>query len=212
MKLKNVFSAIFAAIGLVAFWAAIVLSFTSLNAGPVMLKPPQEARAQATALMDAVCRGDYEQASSCILGNPGLGMDREAADEVGGLFWEAFEESRTYELVGDCAASDVGLTQKVRLTCLDVRSVTENLQERSRKLLEQRIEEAEDVTEIYDEDNDYKEEFVMDVLYEAAEEALKQDREDMTVELTLSLVYQNGQWWVAADDALLGAISGGILY
>ena len=33
-----------------------------------------------------------------------------------------------------------------------------------------------------------------------------------TVELTIQISYQDGSWWVIADNALLDAISGGILY
>ena len=52
----------------------------------------------------------------------------------------------------------------------------------------------------------------MDVLYDAAEMALKEDAKMITTELTLNLSYQNEQWWIAADRELLDAISGGILY
>ena len=34
----------------------------------------------------------------------------------------------------------------------------------------------------------------------------------MTVDLTVKLSYQDGKWWVVADEALYNAISGGILY
>ena len=34
----------------------------------------------------------------------------------------------------------------------------------------------------------------------------------MTAELTVNMEYQNGQWWIIGDRALLDAISGGILY
>ena len=79
-------------------------------------------------------------------------------------------------------------------------------------MLEKRVEEAADISEVYDENNEYREEFVMDVLYEAARQALEEDAVTRTVELTIQLVYSEGQWWVVADSALLDAISGGILY
>lgn len=95
---------------------------------------------------------------------------------------------------------------------MDVTSVTVNLKERSQTLLEQRVAEAVDVSEIYDENNEYREDFVMAVLRSAVEDALKEDARKMTVELTVKLSYQDGSWWVVADEALLDAISGGILY
>lgn len=90
--------------------------------------------------------------------------------------------------------------------------MTVNLKERSQTLLEQRVAEAVDVSEIYDENNEYREDFVMAVLRSAVEDALKEDARKMTVELTVKLSYQDGSWWVVADEALLDAISGGILY
>ena len=78
--------------------------------------------------------------------------------------------------------------------------------------LEQRVLDAVDVSEIYDENNEYREDFVMSVLKDAVADALEEDAKKMTVELTVNLSYQNGKWWVVADEALLDAISGGILY
>ena len=91
-------------------------------------------------------------------------------------------------------------------------SLTAESKERSRALLEKRVAQAKDTSEVYDENNDYREAFVMDVLYTATKEALKQDAKEQTVELTLQLSYQDGTWWVVADEKLLDAISGGILY
>ena len=95
---------------------------------------------------------------------------------------------------------------------MDVTSVTAVLKDRSQALLEQRVEEAENLEDVYDEKLQYREDFVMDVLYDAAEMALKEDAKMITTELTLNLSYQNEQWWIAADRELLDAISGGILY
>ena len=66
--------------------------------------------------------------------------------------------------------------------------------------------------DVYDENLQYREDFVMSVLYDAAEAALKEDAKTMTMELTINMVYQNETWWIIADRNLLDAISGGILY
>ena len=212
MKLRRIIAALFAAAGLAAAIAGVSVSFRYKNALPILLTPPEEAQHQVTALMDAVCRADYETASKSIVGNPNLGVDRDAADEVGILIWDAFAQSMSYELVGECTDTEDGLAQEVTFTCMDITSVTSVLKERSRALLEKRVAQAKDTSEVYDENNDYREAFVMDVLYTATKEALKQDAKEQTVELTLQLSYQDGTWWVVADEKLLDAISGGILY
>ena len=117
--------------------------------------------------------------------------------------------------MGDCYATDAGLAQDVTFTCLDFSSVTASLQSRAQELLVQRVAEAEgteDADTIYDEKGDYREDFVMDVLYDAAVAALEEDAATMNTELTVSMTYQDGKWWIIADKNLLDAISGGILY
>ena len=51
----------------------------------------------------------------------------------------------------------------------------------------------------------------LDALFTAAKEALKRDARQTSWDLTLNLVYENGQWWIMPEQALLRAISGGIL-
>ncbi len=210
--LKYIASTLLAVVGITAAAAAVYICTQFVDAKPMLLTPPDVARNEVVVLMDAVAAGDYEKASRSIYGTPGLGVDREAADEVGVLIWEAFQSSISYELRGDCYTTEQGLAQDVSVSCMDVASVTENLKERSQTLLEQRVAEAEDVSEIYDENNEYREDFVMAVLRDAVVDALAEDAREITMELTVKLSYQDGKWWVVADEALLDAISGGILY
>lgn len=210
--IKKILSAIFVVIGIAAAAMAVNVGLSNKDADPVLLAPPEAATHQVTGLMDAVCSGDFDKASTYLLGQPGLGVDREASDEVGVLIWETFCDSMSYELVGECYATEEGLSQNVTLTYMDVTSITAVLKDRSQALLEQRVAEAENLEDVYDEELQYREDFVMDVLYDAAVAALEEDAKTITTELTLNLSYQNEQWWIAADRELLDAISGGILY
>jgi hypothetical protein len=95
---------------------------------------------------------------------------------------------------------------------MDITSVTAVLKDRSWTLLETRVAEADDPDDIYDENMQYREDVVLDVLYDAAAAALKEDAKTLTVDVTVNMVYQNEAWWIVADRNLLDAISGGILY
>ncbi len=212
MKMKRLFAAIFALIGIFTAATAIYIAANFTDRDPQLLTPPTVARSKVVMMMNAVCAGDYEQASQTILGTPSLGVDRDAADETGAMIWEAFRESLSFELVGECYPTADGLAQNVLLTGLDIESVTVNLKDRSQTLLEQRVLDAEDISEIYDENNEYCEAFVLEVLHDAVQQALEEDATERTVELTVKLCYHDGSWWVVADNALLDAISGGILY
>lgn len=211
MRKMNFLSGLFGLLGFCAVGLGLFLAMGNRDAKPVLLTAPEAARTQITRTMDALCQGDYDTAGENLHGNPDLGMTREAAEPVGALVWDAFVESFAYELSGDCYTTDGGLAQDVVIRGLDIDSVTENLGARSQALLEQRVENAENPAQLYDENNDFREDLVMEVLFEAARQALEQDAEEKTWEITVNLVYENGQWWILPENALLEAISGGIL-
>lgn len=211
MKLSKVMGALFGAAGVCAAVLCVSLAFQKMDASPVLVEQPESAREQVAVLMEAVSNNDYAAASAVLQGNPVFGADREPADAVSGMIWDAFVESVSYELVGELYATDSGVAQNITITALDMNSVTVNLKERSETLLEQRVEEAEDPDEVYDENNEYREDFVMQVLYDAAEQALKEDAKLVTSEVAIYMTYENGQWWIVADSALLSAITGGVL-
>ncbi len=205
------FSGIFGLMGLGLAVFGVWLALSNQNVGPVLKEQPEAARNQVVTMLDALCAGDYETVSGCLYGNPGLGMDREAQDEVGRLFWDALADSFSYEIRSDFHATDSGVAMDILISAMDIDSVTINLRQRAQTLLEQRIGQAKDTSEIYDENNEYREDFVMDALYDAAREALAEDATDVSWEITLNLIYQDGQWWIMPEAKLLQAISGGIL-
>lgn len=209
---KKILSLIFVIIGIAAAVFAVNLSLENKDADPVLVSPPEEAKLQVVGLMDAVCAADFDKASTYLQGQPELGVDRDATDPVGVLIWEALCDSMSYELVGECYATEEGLAQNLTVSYMDITSVTATLKQRSEALLEQRVAEAEDIYDVYDENMQYREDVVMEVLYAAAQDALAEDATTTTVDLTVNMVYQNEIWWIIADTNLLDAISGGILY
>lgn len=211
MRRIRFFSAIFGLIGIAAASLGVYLALTNIYSAPELLEEPATARQQVQTLFDALCQGDYDTVSSCLYGQPKLGMDREAADPVGQLFWNAMRESYSWETRGEFHATDSGVSLDVSVSALDFDSMTRNLRTRAQALLEERVLSAEDTSEIYDENNEYREEFVMAVLHDAAGDALKEDAEMIRWELTLNLIYENGQWWIMPEQDLLEALSGGIL-
>lgn len=211
MRKMGFFSVLFGLLGLFAAGAGIFLALTNRDAGPVLVEQPQAARARVQTMLDALCEGDWNTVSSSLYGTPDLGLDRDAADPVGQLFRQAVEDSYTYELAEDFHATDSGVSLDVVITALDLDCVTVNLRDRAQAKLEQRIREADDPDEVYDENNEFREEFVMGALYDAALEALEQDAQTISWEITLNLIYQNDRWWIMPEQTLLEAISGGIL-
>lgn len=211
MKSSRIISIVFGILGAVAAVLALWLSLSSRNAEPVMLRRPEGAGVCARQMLDAVCAGDYSGAGACFYGSPKMQSGAETESESGRLIWDAFIDSLDYELVGESYVSEQGISQKVKLHRLDFSSVTERLAERSQALLTKRVEEATDVTEIYSSGTNYREDFVLGVLRDATLDALREDSRFVDEEIVLNMIYDQGRWWVLADQALMNAISGGVV-
>lgn len=211
MNKLRFFSVVFGLLGTCVAAFGIWLALNNRDASPVLVQQPEAAGSQVQTMLDALCGQDYDTVSATLYGTPGLGLGRDAKDPVGQLLWDAFADSVSYELVGEFYVTDSGVARNVIITGLDMDAVTQNLRERSQTLLEQRVAQAEDTSEIYDENNEYREEFVKAVLYDAAQDALREDAATIVWEFPLNLIYENGQWWIMPEDALLEAISGGLL-
>lgn len=209
MKISKFFAAVFAVFAVAAAAAVIVVCVYALNSTPVLLQASDEALQTVDVLMDAVAEGNYNKAGTIMYGMPDLGV-HEASDEVGQMVWDSFVGSISYELVGGFHATDSGLAQNVKITSLDMKTVAGKLGTYAEELLTQRVEEAEDMSQVYDENNEYREDFVMSVLLDAAKKALEQDAVYHEQEITLNLVFKQGQWWIMPEQPLLSAISGGI--
>lgn len=210
MKFSKFFAGLFALLGICVAAATVWLCLQVLDKEPVLLKEPTAAVEQVDKLFRAVCEDDYAAASKLLYGEPDLGGDREHMEKISALIWDAYVDSFRYELVGSCTPTDIGVAQQVKISCLDITSVTAGLQDRARQLLQQRVAEAEEVEEIYDENNNYRPDFVDGVVTDAAREALKEDASYLEAELTVELVYTAGQWWILPEQDLMHAISGGI--
>ena len=89
-------------------------------------------------------------------------------------------------------------------------AATEALQIRARNLLEQRINEADDMEDIYDENNEFRQDFLDAIVVDAVRETVAQDAQYLEADLTVNLAFTDGKWWIVADDALVSFISGGM--
>ena len=210
MRISKVFAAFFALLGAAVGVLTVFACLHCLHWEPVLVEVPHMAVNRVDAMFQAVCDDDYVAAASLMYGQPDLGAERPEEDSISSQIWDAYVDSVGYELTGDCYATDTGVAQRVQISYLDITSVTDGLQLRARELLQQRVLEAEDVDQIYDGNNDYRQDFVDAVVADAARQALIQDAQYMETELTVNLVYHQGQWWILPDEALMQAISGGI--
>ena len=201
-----------AALGLVLAITVIFTVGTAMHSLPVILKQPEGAQTCAEKLMHAVCSGDYDTVSQCLQGNPDFTVPKELDNPAADLMWDAYRRSFTYRFLTDTYADDTGLAIDVAITCLDLSAVLESTQKHAQTILKHRVARAEDAAEIYDENQHFREELLVEVMRNATVEALQEhaDRREVTA-LTLHMLYEQGQWWVAADVELLQILSGDIV-
>ena len=201
MKVKKFLAWLFGLLGVALMAGTFFLCLTSLDAQPKLVQIPVQARQCTEDLMESLCGGDYAAAQTLLVGNPDLGLDREPENEVAALIWQAFEESLTYEFDGDCYATEKGLARNVKVSGLHLVSVNAVMKDKAAGLLDPAMA---------DENGIYSEEYKQQVLLKAAEAAVKEDGAQVTYDVTLQLVFRDGQWLIAADETLLAAISGGL--
>ena len=209
--LKKILAALFLAAGLVIGGFSVWLGLSNRDASPVLAAPDPAAQSRITGFLDSICAGDYDLAESLLFGAPSLGMSRPPQDAAGVILWKAMEESRKYSLLGDCYATDRGLAQDVSLEYLDFSSVAEPLGRRAKALLSQAVENAEDISQIYDEQNNYREDLVMRILQDAVVQSIAQDARTVKTTFTINLIFTDGAWWILPEKPMLEAVSGGLL-
>lgn len=184
------------------------LSLTHLDREPEILKQPTAALVQVDALMDALCSADFEAASQYLYGSPKLLAQPEG--EAAQALWNAYMESFQYTRSEECYASSDGLAVDISLSMLDLDSVTGSLHQYCQTMLDAAAEHTEDPNQVYEEDGQYRQEFVMEIFRQALDQALKDNASCIQKPLTLHLIYENKRWWIAPEEALLSCLSGNL--
>lgn len=200
--MKKLFSGLFAVVGTILMAGTAVLCLLSLNAKPHILEFPQEASRQAQAFADAVSRGDLESAGLCLYGQPDLTADASWEEDAKGKIWDAYLESLSCTPYRDPEAVDDGISWTVQMKMLDVSALMESWQQQTAALLAQQEAPEEE------EQQEQATQAVEEALAYGLEKALAGERKTLTKEVTLNLIYRDGQWWVSPDTALLQILSG----
>ena len=208
MKITKILSAFFAVMA-VALIAATAAGYVYFHQTPPMIQTSQEdAEVRTELLMEALCKADYAAAGESLYGSPELQWDPEVASELGALLWEAYSGSMTYEFSGPCYATGDGLFRDVTVTVLDIPALCQKVGERFQALMEPYLVEVEYGSEAFDENGVLRQEFSEGKLRKAVEQVLLLRNSYASHQITLELVYQNGQWWVMPKQNLIDIVAG----
>ncbi len=210
MKLARIVAGLFGILGTGLMVFSIGLCFVSLDAQPQIRELPAGAEECTQAVMEAFQAGDLNTLSGLLYGQPDLGENRKPENADAQMVWDAYRNSVSYEFLGDCYVSGEYICRDVSVTYLDVSSVTQGLSQRAHALLTARVEAAEDMAELYDEHNEFREDLMTDVMQDALVRCLAEDGVLVTQEVTLTLVHQGDSWRAVPEEGLFAALSGGL--
>ena len=208
MKIARFFACVFACIGIVLLIGSMGFLLWNRNAGVRVLELPQEAVAVSEDFVQALNEGNLEAAAQLMYGQPDLGVQGVPEAPETALLWDAFRSSIAFELTADWAVEQGSFVCSGTITHLDVSTIVGKFPERAKSLMDQKIAAAENLTEIYDEQNNFRQELVEQVLQEALQQTLAQDGETATRDVSLKLVNRDGRWWVIPHQNLLQILTG----
>ena len=208
MKIARFFAYVFACIGILLLIGSMGFFLLNRNADVRVLELPREAVSCSEDFARALNDGDLEAAAQYVYGQPDLGVDTVPENPESALLWEAFVNSISFEFPGNCYMEQNTLIRRGSITTLDISSVIGKLRESVQSLLDQRIASAQSLEEIYDAQNQFREDLVTQILDQALQQALAQDGQTVTREVTLKLVNRDDRWWVVPDQNLLQILTG----
>lgn len=211
MKLGKILAPVFAVLGLILMITTTGVCLMSLDAQP-RGEVPQEAADCAVAMLNAIAQGDFSAAAEKMYGTPDLGVSENLTAEAAAV-WEIFRTGIRCSIPAGTeqyTVSGSSFAVEAEVSVPQIASITDSLTAHARDLMNERIAAAEEMADIYDENNDFRQDVIEAVMAQAMDLALEEEPEYQTCKTTLGLVRENGRWWVVPDETLLKTLAGGL--
>lgn len=170
-----------------------------------------EAQQTVTEFFNALAAQDYLRANEMLSGVSTLGLERAPQTEDAAAVWHTLEEVRNYSLYGDCKAASGGAVQQLVYTTLDLDALSEAVKAGTEAKVEE-LAASLPAEEIYDGEGGYLTSFTERAYLEALEAELAHPADySRMVGLNIRLVRSGDDWLIVPDDALYGALTGGLV-
>lgn len=180
---------IFAVAGTILLVGAILLCFASKDSSTKILENPEGAIACSDRLQACLEAGDLDGVGKLLYGTPDLGAAGTPEDPCAARLWQAYCESLSLTYHRLCLV-DGELCREGELTVLNVAGVTEGMQRRARAALAGQSSGEEGETAPPDS---------REILMNALEDALREDGETIRKDVSVKLIFRDGQWWAIPD-------------
>ncbi len=211
MKLGKILAPVFAVLGLILMITTTGVCLMSLDAQP-RGEVPQEAADFAVAMLNDIAQGDFSAAAEKMYGTPDLGVDENLTEEAAAV-WKIFRTGIRCSIPAGTEQHTVsgnGFAVEAEVSVPQIASITDSLTAHARDLMNERIAAAEEMADIYDENSEFRQDVIEEVMAQAMTLALQEEPEYQTFRTTLGLIREDDRWWVVPDDTLLKALSGGL--
>lgn len=205
--IRRVFGKLLTVLGLLVLAFTAWLAFSNRNAPVRLTQFPEEAQEKTQLLAQAVNDGDLAAAGNLIYGQPELDAAPAFDNDFQKEIWELYRASLQWSFSQDCQAGDSCLYREGTVSSLDISALISRVKERYETLFP-KLAEEKGPQHVYNADHSYREAFVMEVLLEALHQVAKRPLPQTQHTVTLRLVYQDAQWWIQPDSALMDVFSG----
>ena len=148
MKKRRILAAFFGILAAAGAAVTLMLALTARGRQTMMLKEDPRIMTCAQNFLDKLCGMDLEGASAELLGAPELNMVSDQ-DGVKKILWDRYWGGLEATLEGKPYAQGSFLTVNARITYPDMDAVIRQMGELTQTRLRQRVDEAENVSEVY---------------------------------------------------------------
>ena len=163
----------------------------------------------ASGFFNALCLREWRTAAWYVRGEPELGLDRTPEDELEAEIWNAFLRSWSWQAGEGERIDKLHAAQTVYFTCLSQKKLMEGVNDEIRDLLAIRVDQTEDLREVYTEEGDFRDDVVHQALSQTVEQRLEKPEKYMvSVPVTVHLTYQDNRWQVEPEESLWQVLSG----
>lgn len=211
MKTRYLISSILIVLGLLLGLGTVMMAVTAIDAPVRLIGTPEEALERVQTMMDAICDGDYETASTQIYGSPDLGSSPENADETVFLIWDTYRKSFSYDIQSEPRPDDSGVSIDVIVRSLDVSAVLGELGSAVQARIDETRNAAQDDEAGFRASSSLRREEVEGILQQTLAEALEKQEHFQEQLMTIDLIYDRGQWWARPNGDLMDMLAGSFL-
>ena len=181
------------------------------ESAPAAAEGLAEAQQTVTEFFIALAAQDYLRANEMLYGVSTLGLERAPQTEDAAAVWHALEAVRNFKLYGECVAVPGGAVQQLVYTTLDLDALSQAVKAGTEAKVEA-LAASLPAEEIYDGEGGYLTSFTERAYSEALDAELAHvDDYSRLVGLNVRLVRSGDDWLIEPDDALYGALTGGLV-